>query len=257
MRAPSRAAVVLAGLGLALPAAAERAREDYTREFAKTVPLAAGRSVRIEHRQGNVRVRTHALAEARIQARIRVSADDRAAAAAFGEGIEIVVDPGPSVLTIRTRYPTAGRRSNASYAVDYDVTIPEAAPLTVQNRFGSLDVAGLKAPADLDNAHGSLTFRDGRGAQHLANSFGTIEVAGNVGDVTVANSNASLTVSDVEGSLQARNRFGTVTARRIQGAAGVVNSNGAVELATVGGTANVTNSFGTVTLTGVTSAATV
>ena len=36
------------------------ARDEYSRNFDKTVTLANGQSVRVEHRMGNVNLRTHA-----------------------------------------------------------------------------------------------------------------------------------------------------------------------------------------------------
>src|SRR3989442_3947401 len=54
-------------------ASARAAREEVTREFSRTVPMRAAQAFHLEHQQGDVVIGTHALAEARIVAPIRVS----------------------------------------------------------------------------------------------------------------------------------------------------------------------------------------
>jgi hypothetical protein len=49
--------LMLAVIACAGPAAA---REEYTREFRKTVPLASGGTFRIDHSLGNITIRTQA-----------------------------------------------------------------------------------------------------------------------------------------------------------------------------------------------------
>jgi hypothetical protein len=67
-------------------------REDFTRDFQKNLTLPTGQAVRLEHRQGNVTVRTHTERELKLQASIRVSAPDKQEAAQFGNQIQILVD---------------------------------------------------------------------------------------------------------------------------------------------------------------------
>ena len=54
------------------------ARDEYTRNFDKNVTLAAGQSVRVEHRMGNVNLRTHAGRDVQVHASILVSASNDA-----------------------------------------------------------------------------------------------------------------------------------------------------------------------------------
>ncbi len=152
------------------------AREEYTRNFDKTVPLAKGQSVRLEHHMGNVTVRTHGQAEVQIHATIRVSASNDAEAKRFAEQVQIEVAPSGSALVIRTEYPKEehggflGLRY-LSFSVDYEVIMPETAPLELRNSFGAVSIDGLKANADVTNSHGKLAFHNGRGTQRLENSL--------------------------------------------------------------------------------------
>ena len=89
-------------------------REEYTRNFQKSVTLAAGQGVRLEHSNGDIVVRTHGSSELRIDASIRVSAASQADAAAFGNEIRIQVEPTATAIWIRTSYPESRRDSVCS-----------------------------------------------------------------------------------------------------------------------------------------------
>src|SRR5580692_12498004 len=81
------------------------ARDEYSRNFDKTVTLANGQSVRVEHRMGNVNLRTHAGRDVVVHATIRVSASNDADAKRLADQIQIEVAPSGSALVIRTEYP--------------------------------------------------------------------------------------------------------------------------------------------------------
>lgn len=229
-------------------------REEHKRSFHREVPLPAGRKLSIEHSNGVIRVRTHREPRAVIDAAIRVSSSDEAGAERFANEIAIEVSESTHGVSIKTRYPekrwTFEGRGYVSYSVDYDILLPESAPLDVRNRFGNVEVTGLKASSGIKNTNGSITVRAGAGTQRLENSFGSIELTGNEGDATVVNSNGSITVAGLQGTLDASNRFGKVTATRITGSTTIVNSNGSVSLTASSGGADLTNSFGSVSVVG-------
>jgi DUF4097 and DUF4098 domain-containing protein YvlB len=231
-------------------------QDEFTRTFDKTVTLESGQGVQIEHRFGNITIHTQSGREVHIVAHIYCSGSDRDQASRVVNEINIRVKQTGGGVSIRTEYPEWLNHvhiicGSFSYAVDYEITMPEAASLGVRNQFGNVAVTGLKGDADLHNSNGSLTFRDGRGTQQLENSFGGIEVAGNVGDVHAVNSNGYLHVADIGGGLNLRDRFGEVKADRISKQAWIANGNGDVELSEAGGRSSIETSFGSVTATDV------
>jgi hypothetical protein len=246
--------------GLALLLATQAfARDEYSRNFDKTVTLASGQSVRLEHRMGNVNLRTHAGRDVVVHASIRVSASNNADAKRLADQIQIEVAPAGSALVIRTEYPKEehdgffGFRglSYLSYSVNLDVTMPETAPLELRNDFGSVSIEDLKANANVVNGHGKLTFRNGRGSQRLENQFAAVEVSGNAGDVEIRNSNGSVDVSEVTGVVNVKNRFANVTVTSPGRGGTIVNGNGNVQVTGAGGDVRITNSFGKVTVSDV------
>lgn len=239
--------VVLLAL-CAIPAVA-RTQQETVRNFDRTVPLGAGQRLQIESKFGEIKVHGAAQKDVVIHATIRAAAGSQSEAQSLAEGIKIDVQQSASGVSIRTIYPERERSwfgsHNLSYSVNYDITLPESAPLEVRNEFGEVTLSGCKGGSRVVNGHGALHLRDGAGTHNLEDAFGAVEVSGNNGDVTVNNGNGAVTVSDVTGSVDVKGRFGKVTVRNTGRGVTVVNNNGAVTV-DIAGSANVTNSFGEV-----------
>src|SRR5690349_3001067 len=73
-------------------AATASAREEYNRDFNKSVTLGGGKSFRIENSLGNIIIHTHGGNDAAIHATIRCSAETAALAKQCADGIQITVD---------------------------------------------------------------------------------------------------------------------------------------------------------------------
>jgi DUF4097 and DUF4098 domain-containing protein YvlB len=225
------------------------ARDEYTRDFRKSVPLPGGRSFRIEHSLGSITIRTQAKNEVEIQAAIRCQAENAGEARACADEIQIKVEESGSGVLVRTEYPRSnifsGRR-NLGYSVNYDITIPQTAPLEVRNRFGAVSVRNLHANGVINNGNGRVSFTGGRGTQRIENSFGDVEVAANDGDLTVVNGNGRVTASDISGTVDITGRFGDVRVTNAGRSLTIHDNNGNVEATNVGGAASISNSFGAV-----------
>jgi len=253
LRWSSRCSVVLCTAvfliaGVTPASAANLGQEQVTRDFQKTLSLGAGQSFHIENKFGEVRIHGESSREVKISATIRVQADSREQAQGYADKVQIEIEQTAQGVEVRTHYPEENRnwfgRKNASYSVDYEITMPADAPLNVKNSFGSVTVTGVRSKSEFDNSHGSLNVRD-TGAARLSNSFGSIELAGAGGDVFVNDNNGSVQASQVKGSLEVRNRFGSITVREVGGAANITGGNGAVNLSDAA-SANITTSFGSV-----------
>lgn len=244
---------------LLYPAAAARAERDprsnFDRDFSKTVAVKPGQRLDIDHSQGAVRIGAHKLPELRVKAHVTVSSSDAEGAQKFGEGIAISVEETGGAVVVRTRYPEKKWHftgvGHVSYAVDYDILVPETMPVTARNKFGDVTVDGVKADTSVSNANGKVAVRDGKGTARVDTSFGSIELVRNAGAADVTGANGSIVVAEIGGPATIRNRFGSVTARKIQGTAQISGGNGSVDVADVTGNLTVTNSFGGVSASNV------
>lgn len=241
---------VLIACVLALPTAASTGQDAASRQFQKTLPLAAGQTLSIENKFGEIRIHGENSHEAVISATVRSQAGSQSEAEKFVESVQIEINQDAGGIRIRTVVPSnsplvfrVGHKN--SYSVDYDIAVPSDAKLWVKNAFGNVEIRGARSWNDVENSHGQLAVRD-VGAGKLTNSFGAVEAEGVAGDLTVVNSNGTVTVSAAKGMVDIKDRFGSITAKNIQGSVTIVGGNGPVEL-TDAGSSKVNNSFGPVT----------
>lgn len=222
------------------------AREEFRREFSRTVTLEPGHRFRIENAFGNVTIRTQPNGQAAIRAVIQCSAPTAGEARRCADRIQISIDQGGGNLSVRTEFPSANTMSNTGFGVNYDIDIPEAAPLEVRNRFGAVNLTGPRAGATVVNGNGNVTLSAGRGRQQIENSFGSVDVRANEGDVIVRNTNGNVTAADVSGDLDIADRFGRVHVTNAGRGLTIHSDNGEIEASRVGGVATISNSFGPV-----------
>ena len=210
-------------------------REEYRRDFRKSAALPSGRTFRIESQFGRISVHAQPKNEVAIQATIRCSADTAAEARHCAEQIQIAVEENSSGVSVRTDYPRETGRRNLSYAVDYDIAMPDTAPLDLRNRYGSADVTNLHASATITSGNGSVSFLNGRGRQRIENTFGMVEVRKNEGDVTINNSGSPTIAADVTGAIEITNRYGEVRVTNAGRSVGIHSENSNVQVSNVAG----------------------
>jgi hypothetical protein len=225
------------------------AREEYKRDFQKTAALPAGRTFRIENSNGDIHIHTHAKNEAEIRASLRCSAGTAQEARSFCDQIQIAVQESAAGVSVRTEYPKTWNRRNLGYSVDYDLTLPETAPLDARNRFGGVSAVNLRGGAVVNNGNGSVYFSGSRGRLEIENSFGNVEVRTNDGEVVVRNGNGAVIATDVTGGANITNRFGRVRVANAGRDVTVRSNNGEIDIQNAGGPVSVDNSFGSVAVT--------
>jgi len=223
-------------------------REEFRKDFARTAALPAGRAFRIEHQFGRVRVRTHAKNEVDVRATIRCSAPTAEEARRHADEVQITFEETASGVYVRTRYPNNWPR-NVSYNADYEILMPETAPLDIRNRFGETDVAGLHSAATINSGNGSVTLIGARGRQRVENSFGSVEVRSIDGDVAINNGNGRVIAGEITGAVDITNRFESTRVTKAGRGVTIHSNNGWVEVDDAGGPVVVSDSFGRVNVT--------
>src|SRR5579863_7937168 len=118
------------------PAPAASAQQQVSHNFDRSIPLPAGQSLRIEHKFGDITVRTHASRDVHVSAAIHVSASSQEDAETYANQIQIHIESSSSGVLIRTDYPEQTDswwgRHNVSFSVEYTIDMPEDAPLTIR-----------------------------------------------------------------------------------------------------------------------------
>src|SRR4030095_7216247 len=133
-----------------------------------------------------------------------------------------------------------------SYAVDFDIVIPETMPVTARNKFGDVTIDGVKADTTVSNSNGKVAVHDGKGTSRIDTSFGAIELIRHAGPARAPAPNGEIFVTDIGGQPTIRNRFGRIVAGKIQGPTQISGGNGTVAVQELGGKPTVTDPSGRV-----------
>jgi hypothetical protein len=233
-------AFVLVGALLAFPALA---REEVRRDFTKTVPLGAGKPLRVENTNGAVRIRAQAKPEVGVVATMHCSASTAAEAKSWCDRIQIHVDESASGISVRTEVPSERNLRNMGWSVDLDLTMPDSAPLDLRNRFGGVTVQGAHGGISVNNSNGNILVTSARGRLQVDNQFGNIEVQGCEGDLVVTNTNGTVRTSDIAGTAEIANRFGDIRVTNAAKTLTIHGGNARVDADHIGGMAIINSSF--------------
>src|SRR5215470_1883745 len=108
------------------------AQQEVSRDFQKTLALAPGQSVAVEHKFGEVKLHGEPGRDVRISATIRAQASSHDEAESFAQKIQIDVQQSSSGIRIKTIYPDEKSwfhiSKHSSWSVTYDIAMPADAP---------------------------------------------------------------------------------------------------------------------------------
>jgi hypothetical protein len=212
-----------------------------------TRPLAANGRFSLENTNGSVRVATWDEPRVRIEA-VKSASTERAL-----RELEVSVEGEGDSVSVRSRMPR-GRWFGRGGKVDYTVTLPRGASVSVRNVNGRIEIQGVAGRVQAANVNGSLDANDLGGAVEASTVNGSVEVRMARIDATshnrISTTNGSVRVtlprdaaidldaSTVNGAVHCDYQLdGSSTRRRAQGHIG--GGGARFELQTVNGSARV------------------
>jgi hypothetical protein len=133
---------------------------EVSRKAVERYPLPATGSVVVSNEFGQIRVRTWNESVVELAADIIVQAATEKMAEDISESIQLNVEAQGESLDLRTLLPDSGAQEGLlSVAVNYVLTIPSGAALTVQNSFGDTFIEGVGGKLQVNADYGSLELR--------------------------------------------------------------------------------------------------
>ena len=214
-----RTAAAVIGLMFVLtPAAAPAlAKEKYEEKFAKTESLDRAGKVQIFNISGTIEVKSWGENQVKIDA-VKVSqADSLDKAKENAAQVTIEVTKTGNILRIETKYPDGKlrRNNNLNVSVNYVIQVPDRADVKVRNVSGSVDLASLGGPVEVDV------------------TSGTVKVASAAQGADLRTVSGTITATDVTGDADLKTVSGTIKAERIKGSVAAETTSGGIELADI------------------------
>jgi DUF4097 and DUF4098 domain-containing protein YvlB len=242
------AAALLLAAALA-PASAGAKGVEYVEEKADSVAAGPEVAVTVANASGDVSVRTWTRNMVVVRARKEIRAQSMEDARDYARDLTVSLrSDGRSGVSIETRYPDwGGHRGFLRFfvskapvgVVNYDVTVPEGARLSVSGTSGDAEVVGMTGSVAVTLTSGGVDIRDCRCPVEAATTSGDIDVGSVRADVDLSATSGAVSVIDVRGCVVAGVTSGDVHCQDVDGdltlngsssQISAVNCRGAVEI---------------------------
>jgi hypothetical protein len=164
------AAIALLAASISLPAAAQT---ELTEKFSKTSHLDQGGTFDLTNINGNITITGGTGRDITIDAIKRVQRPNPNVARALMQMIDIQVTEQANRVEVRTAFP---RPRNFPGSVDFTVSVPEDASVTVRTITGNVRATNIKGELRADAVAGSLTVSGVRKLEALKCVTGDVEI---------------------------------------------------------------------------------
>jgi hypothetical protein len=161
-------------LAFAIQAHASDWQESETEEMHQTYPLSASGTLELENINGSVRISAWDREEVKLDAIKRADSKERL------QEVEIRIDAGKDLLSIRTEYANHDHRHvhDNPGSVEYTLTVPRNARLDeIKLVNGDLDVEGVSGGVRASCVNGRLSARNLGGRTELSTVNGRLEAS--------------------------------------------------------------------------------
>jgi hypothetical protein len=189
----ARRALAIVVLSAAVPAPAA-AQTDVTERFSKTAHLDQNGTFDLANISGNVVITGASGRDVIIEAIKRVQRPNPNAARALLQMIDIQVVEQANRVEVRTTYP---RPRNFPGSVDFTVSVPEDASVTIKTLSGNVRATNIKGELRADAVTGNVTVAAARKLEALKTVSGDIEIID-------ASADDLVTASAVSGNITVR-----------------------------------------------------
>ncbi|MGH9722045.1 MAG: hypothetical protein ACRD8O_17695, partial [Bryobacteraceae bacterium] len=127
--------------------------DNFTEEFHKTYPLAAGGRISLHNLNGGVRIHGWDRGDVKVDAIKRASTKRRL------DEASIMIDSSADSISIRTRYPNEGDGEGPAQ-VEYTIYVPRASRLSaIELVNGALEINGVTGEIKASSINGEVTAR--------------------------------------------------------------------------------------------------
>ncbi len=190
INAPRVLAIVVLAAAVSVPAAAQT---DVTERFSKTAHLDQNGTFDLANISGNIVITGGSGRDVTIEAIKRVQRPNPNAARALLQMIDIQVAEQANRVEIRTAYP---RPRNFPGSVDFTISVPEDANVTVRTLSGNVRATNIKGELRAETVSGNVVAAAARKLEALKCVSGDIEIVDAAADdlVTASTVSGNITV---------------------------------------------------------------
>jgi hypothetical protein len=170
---------------------------EFTESFTRTVRLGRNGSFELENVAGAIVVTGAGGDDVRVEATKRVRRPNEAEAKTVLSEMTIEVAERSGRVEVRTRYPYQRNRGFGS--VDYTVSVPRDASVTLRSVSGSIEVTNINGDLRAESVSGDLVAKGARRIRQAKTVSGNLEIAdGEAEDLSVGSISGNIIVTKLK-----------------------------------------------------------
>ncbi len=209
---------------------------------------AAGSRIRVFNLYGSIDVKPADSDRIILDVEKSVRATDRAEADDRSKDFTFSIKNEGGVLTVVSNRDEGGvwgtrtgrtLRDRQRFKSNLVLKVPRKAALDVNNKYGTVEIAGLEGTQSVENKYGSTSIHEITGAVTVTAGYGTAILENIQGDTNVTNSHASTTLREITGKVVAENKYGSVDVQHVTSDASIENQYSVVNVQTVAGSVTI------------------
>jgi hypothetical protein len=237
----------------------------YSEHYEKDVP--SGSSIEIINRYGAVEVT--ASDEDRISvdvAKTIVASNENEAEELSKEFVYSIVEEAGRYRVISNYNRDQNRLRGRRFKTSLTVRVPKKSTLSINNRYGTVEVTDLIGDQQIDNGFGAtmlsrisgaveiksrnerVVVEDITGMTKISNEFGNVEARRVAGKLDLTHRNGNIDIEEIKGDTKVKNEFGSITAKNVQGSFAADARMTSIEVTQVENNVTIENQFQYVTL---------
>jgi DUF4097 and DUF4098 domain-containing protein YvlB len=133
-----------------------------------------------------------------------------------------------------------------------DVYVPESNPLTMDFRYGTIELNDMKAELRLIGTSNHISVKNCGDVQEIDNPYGTTDVSMSGGALDLRGTSSTVTVTDFNGPAHLDADYSTVTLGKISGEVNVADKSGKVNVTDVQANVDLDANYSTLTIANIT-----
>jgi hypothetical protein len=182
----------------------EQDQDQLVKNYSKTYPVDANDALAIDNRYGKVTVNTWSRNEIKVDVQIKVDGSDGQKTL---DNVTISDDKSGSLISFKTNIGEVksswmsmlgGRHSGSSkMEINYTVYMPAKNDLTIDNRYGAVEIGNMEGRVTINCAYGSFSAKSMASESSVIVKYGNAEI-GNLGSSALEVSYGSLTIGTAD-----------------------------------------------------------
>ena len=182
----------------------------HEKSIEKTLPAAAGGTLRLKTDLGSVKVTSHPGTDVVVTATLQAYTRSETKAEEWFNRFDVTFHTNEEDVEVTGQWKDRSLWRKVRMNVQYNILVPEEYHLNIDTSGGSISVSDLRGGVKMHTSGGSITVGDLEGEVDVHTSGGSISIGKVRGGVLARTSGGSITVSEADGPVDVKTSGGSI-----------------------------------------------